>query len=152
MYVPNDFQQRVKKLGLVGKRLLFGGRGGSQPMYPEDLARFLCKIAHAYAVSLYGIGSFIPFLTPAIRGERPMYLSHYVGRIQPWEPFKADQLHVLQHGIRELGGRRLLMVRIRLLAVDNYPAYDVIVGEATRATLRRAEQASRSPKGSRRSP
>jgi hypothetical protein len=42
---------------------------------------------------------------------------------------RATRLHVLEDGFIRIGHRELLVVRVRLLAVDNYPAYEVVVGE-----------------------
>jgi hypothetical protein len=130
VYVPQDFQQRVSALGLAGKSVLIGGNS-KQPFMTEDLGRFLAKIAHSYAVAVHGLGSFVPFLTDAIRGIGPMRLSHYIGKIDPRVPLKDDynHLHVLEDGFIRIGHRQLLVVRVRLLAVDNYPAYEVVVGE-----------------------
>jgi hypothetical protein len=81
-------------------------------------------------VAVHGLGSFVPFLTDAIRGIRPMRLSHYIGTIDPRVPLKdCNHLHVLEDGFIRVGHRQLLVVRVRLLAVDNYPAYEVVVGE-----------------------
>jgi hypothetical protein len=122
----------IDRLRQFRSEVLLGGG-----LNTEDFARFLAKIAHSYAAAVLGIGTFIPFLTKAIRGERPMYLSHYVGCSTPAVPIQpTDHLHVLQEGLCEIsGGRRLVFVRVRLFAAPKiFPAYDVAVGEATRAT------------------
>jgi hypothetical protein len=129
---PPDFKERVKRIGDRSRVLLGGGR----KLRREDFGRFLAKIGHSYAVATLGIGSFIPFLTKAIRNERPMYLSHYVGGALANTPvLPTEYLHTLQVGLcRFDSGEKLVNVRIRLFAVDGFPAYDLIVGEATRAT------------------
>ncbi|PJG53748.1 hypothetical protein CVM73_18615 [Bradyrhizobium forestalis] len=129
LYVPQDFQERGRALGLAGGSVLVGGTS-KQSFTTEDLGRFLAKIAHSYAVAVRGLGSFVPFLTGAIRGARPMHLSHYIGKIDPSLP-QSDykHLHVLEDGFIRIGYRQLLVVRVRLLAVDSYPAYEVVVGE-----------------------
>ena len=129
IYVPQDFQQRARALGLAGGSVIIGGTS-KQPFTTEDFGRFLAKIAHSYAVAVHGLGSFVPFLTDAIRGIRPTRLSHYIGKIDPRVPLKDyNHLHVLEDGFIRIGHRELLVVRVRLLAVDNYPAYEVVVGE-----------------------
>jgi hypothetical protein len=129
IYVPQDFQQRARALGLAGGSVLIGGTS-KQPFTTEDFGRFLAKIAHSFAVAVHGLGSFVPFLTDAIRGIGPMRLSHYIGKIDPRVPLKDyNHLHVLEDGFIRIGHRQLLVVRVRLLAVDNYPAYEVVVGE-----------------------
>jgi hypothetical protein len=130
LYVTKDFEKRARELGLAGRQVLVSGTS-KQPFTTEDLGRFLCKIAHGYATAVYGLGSFVPFLTDAIRDIRPMYLSHYVGKIAPWFPYVDgdNYLHVLEDKVVKVGLRQLIVVRIRLLAVDHYPAYEVVVGE-----------------------
>ncbi|WP_192739078.1 hypothetical protein [Bradyrhizobium sp. OAE829] len=129
IYVPHDFQQRGRALGLAGRSIIIGGTS-KQPFTTEDFGRFLAKIAHSHAVAVHGLGAFVPFLTDAIRGIRPMYLSHYIGKIDPRVPLKDyNHLHVLEDGFVRSGNRQLLVVRVRLLAVDDYPAYEVVVGE-----------------------
>lgn len=57
-------------------------------------------------------------------------LSHYIGAIDPRVPLRDyNHLHVLEDGFIGIGHRQLLVVRVRLLAVDNYPAYEIVVGE-----------------------
>jgi hypothetical protein len=131
MFGPIDWKQRVKKFG--GRVLL---SGSINELRYEDFGRFLAKIAHSYAVATFGIGSFIPFLTKAIRNEHPMYLSHFVGgQIAPGSPDPTNHLHVLHPIEAEFPtGEKLLVVRIRLFAVDNLMLYDVVVGQATAAT------------------
>lgn len=118
LYVPHDFQQRGRALGLAGSSVLIGGTS-RQSFTTEDLGRFLAKIAHSYAVAVHGLGSFVPFLTGAIRGTRPMHLSHYIGKVDP-RLLQSDynHLHVLENGFIRIGYRQLLVVTVRLLAVD----------------------------------
>jgi hypothetical protein len=147
IYVPQDFQQRASALGLAGSRVLIGGTS-KQPFTAEDLGRFLSKIAHSYATAVHGLGSFVPFLTEAVRGIGPMHLSHYIGKIDPWVPPSGgyDHLHVLEDGFIRVGQRRLLVVRVRLLAVDNYPAYEVVVGEKSSTNGQHEIESSRWPR------
>jgi hypothetical protein len=129
--MPEDGLERLKRIG--PGRVLLGGAGR---LPHDDFGRFLAKIAHSFAVAYLGIGTFIPFLTRAIRNQRPMYLSHYVGGAMantPVEP--TDHLHTLQAGILQFdSGERFVQTRVRLFAVDQFPVYDVIVGTATEAT------------------
>jgi hypothetical protein len=130
---PPDFKDRARRLGGVG-RIMVGGAGRLER---EDFGLFLAKIAHAYATAQLGLGSFIPFLTKAIRNERPMYLSHYIGAAIPHLPInKTEHLHRLTIADIKLppSGEKYVLVRVQLFAVDEQPAYDVIVGRVTNAT------------------
>jgi hypothetical protein len=127
---PDGFKERLSRLG--------GGAviGGYRPDR-EDFGRFLAKIAHSFAVGLFGIGSFIPVLTPLIRGEGDLTdIWRYVGAPVDQIPIvETNHLHVLSPIDASNARGRLLIVRIRLFASNKLPAYDVIVGIATRATL-----------------
>ena len=103
-----------------------------QPFSTEDFGRFLATIAHSYAAAVYGLDAFMPFLTDAVRGKRPMRLAQYIGKIHPWvppPPASRNHLHILEENTIRIGERTLLVIRVRLFSVDEYPAYDVIVGE-----------------------
>jgi len=130
---PPDMIERVRRIGKG--RIVFGGGHGVR-MTHDHFGRFLAKIAHSFAAATLGVGSFIPTLTKAIRGEEPMNLSYYVGcamaGLVPVEP--TQHLHSLECGRATLNGKEMVIVRVRLFAVDGFPAYDVIVGEVTRAT------------------
>ena len=56
--------------------------------------RFLAKIGHSYAVAQFGIGTFIPFLTGAIRNQNSRALTQYVGsQLSPYKPDGIVGLH-----------------------------------------------------------
>jgi HNH endonuclease len=127
----DQFKERIAKLG--GSVLI----GGQRPSL-DDVARFYAKIAHSFAMAHFGIGSFIPLLTPGIRGEGNLQeLWQYVGGQLPDIPLDdtGDHLHMLMPIECKLqSGQRLLLVRISLFAADKLPAYDIVVGLATLAT------------------
>jgi HNH endonuclease len=128
---PDGFVERITKFG--GNVLICGPRPNL-----NDIARFLAKIAHSFAVASFGIGSFIPLLTPGIRGEgdlRELWL--YIGGQLPNVELDktGDVLHFLTPIECKLqSGQTLLLVRISLFAADKLPTYDVVVGLATLAT------------------
>ena len=130
--MAEDFKERIRRIG-KGKVLL----GSGKKFKSVDFGRFLAKIAHSYAMATLGVGSFIPCLTNAIRGRWPMYLSYFVGGALPHTPVQAtNYLHTLQVGGVSFPGIGLtaVIVRVRLFACDGFPAYDVVVGQATKAT------------------
>jgi hypothetical protein len=131
IYGAHDMKDKIKKLG--GRVLL----GGTSELSSDDVGRFIAKIAHSYAVAELGIGSFIPFLTRAIRGDRPMNLSRYVGgpfMPQPIIPTQREHvIHIAECKTRR--GENYVMARVRLFAPFNLPVYDVVVGQATAATV-----------------
>jgi hypothetical protein len=104
-----------------------------------DFGRFLAKIAHSYAVAKLGVGMFIPFLTRAVRNEYPMNLSHYVGgQVSQYKPKGMVALHDLSIGLCSAPAFKseLIFVNVRLFAPFSLPSYEIIVGQATRATAR----------------
>jgi hypothetical protein len=123
------WRERLKRLD--GRVIL----GGVNKLSPDQFGLFLAKIAHSYAVAMLR-DTFEPFLASAIRQERPLYLSHYVGGQIPIEPPRpTDHLHTLQiFSCGRPNGEMLVAVRIRLFAVDNLSTYDVVVGRATDRT------------------
>ncbi|MGY3689980.1 hypothetical protein ACVIGA_000060 [Bradyrhizobium sp. USDA 3240] len=128
---PPDFIERVKRVAGKGNKVILGG---AKSLSGDDFGRFIAKIAHSYAVATLGIGSFEPFLTNAIRNVRPMYLSHYVGSALDQVPvLPTDHQHVLTAGYAQpIGtGEKIACARVRLFAVDGFPAYDVAVGAVT---------------------
>ncbi|MGA8614371.1 MAG: hypothetical protein WB760_22395 [Xanthobacteraceae bacterium] len=126
--VPEDFRQRVNKLG--------GSVAVGQSVRTETFGRFIAKIAHSFAAAEIGIGNFIPFLTRAIRGQRPMYLSQYIGGHVPNFPIEpTNQVHKLEiYRFNSDSHPYVLVARVQLLAAHGFPTYDVVVGAVTRAT------------------
>ncbi|MGY8633827.1 hypothetical protein RAD15_15225 [Bradyrhizobium sp. 14AA] len=128
---PLDFWERVRNVAGKGNSVILGG---ARSLSGDDFGRFIAKIAHSFAVGSLGVGSFDPFLTNAVRNIRPMYLSHYVGRAINVPSPPTDHLHVLTVGQASNHNERIVCVRVRLFAVDGFPAYDVAVGAATEST------------------
>lgn len=128
--LPEDWKDRIERLG--GNVLL----GGTNEVTYEQFGLFLAKIAHSHAVAMLGLNGFDPFLDRAVRQERPFYLSHYVGGQTIPHPVKTDRLHSLDliACTMRTGEKTLVIVRIRLFAVDNLPIYDVVVGRETADT------------------
>jgi hypothetical protein len=128
---PDGFKDRLAKFD---GGVLIGGR---RPAL-EDVGRFYAKIAHSFAAAYFGIGAFIPFLTPGIRGEgNLMDLWDFVGGQHPNLPLDdfGGHLHVLMPvAVRSHSGQNVLMIRISLFAAHKLPTWDVVVGFATLAT------------------
>jgi hypothetical protein len=102
-----------------------------------DSVRFcqlLAKIAHAYAVSVFGLQNFKPTLTSFIRDEfddprsdyREKY--YYVGG-DPTKYAASDDLHEIGWGVFVDGNTMHLVVALRLFAYLGAPVYQVVVGE-----------------------
>lgn len=93
----------------------------------DDFGRMLAKIAHAYAAAELGCGNFHPFLVHVIRGVKPYFLPHFVGSgIGKQPPF--HDLHQIEIDTSGLGGRSLIVVKIRLFANRDTPTHYVVVG------------------------
>lgn len=82
-------------------------------------------MAHAFAYA-EARGEFDPILEPIIRGDLPLYLSHYVGCSIIAEP-AGDATNTL-HQIGMEFHNRFIVVRIRLFAIVDAPVYWVVVG------------------------
>jgi len=91
----------------------------------EPFGRMLCKIAHTFAFAEFR-GQFDIYLDGIIRGERPFYLSQYVGCSIIEEP--PGNLTNTLHQIGYLFHNRYIMIRIRLFAIVDGPIYWVVVG------------------------
>jgi hypothetical protein len=92
--------------------------------------RMLAKIAHAYVVAKWGLGSFFPCLLPIIRGESEDY-SEFIGG---GEPFIGDDclwsVAPLVRRTPEGAEKRVFLgASIRLFGKYATPQYDVIAGD-----------------------
>jgi hypothetical protein len=96
----------------------------------ERFGRMLCKIAHAFAVAEFR-GEFNMYLDGIIRGERPFYLSHYVGCSINEEP--PGNLTNTLHQIGYAFHNRHIVIPIRLFAVVDAPVYWIVVGRLKHA-------------------
>ena len=122
----SDFYDRIAHIG--GRVSL--NRGG---LHVDEFARFLAKIAHVYAVAELGLDAFKPVLTNAILDKPPMLLSHYVGgQISDRTEKQQVDLHELEVFRYLFDGRQLVIVRIQLFAFYDFPAYELVVGEAAK--------------------
>ncbi|MGE0828768.1 MAG: hypothetical protein AB7O04_05380 [Hyphomonadaceae bacterium] len=96
-------------------------------------AQFLAKIAHAFAISQYaGDARYRPFLSKVIRTgfgdtgvwkDRHYFVGGKRGRFAP-----SSALHELGLLVAPLGGKNIVVVRIRLFAMLGAPIYLVAVG------------------------
>lgn len=94
--------------------------------------QLLAKIAHGYAVSIFGLDNFHPLLPEFIRrefatNEKWPDCYNLVGG-DPTEYGPSEPLHVLGWGVAPTGGVDYLVVAIRLFAALGAPVYHVVVG------------------------
>jgi hypothetical protein len=101
----------------------------------SPFARFLAKVAHAYAVAELGMDGFYAALPPIILERDPHFVFHYVGSGGGDEP-TSTRLHDLNlrrqwqlAAFSGRGSRELMVVRIRLFARHGLPTHYVVVGE-----------------------
>jgi hypothetical protein len=77
-----ELQTELKVINFIGdlneRILALGGTVQTRPFSIEPFGRMLCKIGHAFAYA-EARGQFDSYLEGKIRGERPLYLPHYIG-------------------------------------------------------------------------
>jgi HNH endonuclease len=104
---------------------------------PISFARFLAKVAHAFAVGELGADGFRPMLRQLILGRQSQFAFHYIGGGTGDEP-PSTRLHELSIGRRKqvlsVGetAQDLLVVRLRFFARYGLPAYYAVVGEPSK--------------------
>jgi hypothetical protein len=125
-------EQRFSEISRQGRVRLNPKGFGAMPF-----ARFLAKMAHAFAVGEIGINGFHPTLCPIILEREPHFVFHYVGSGAGDEP-ASTRLHELsirrqKQLLATPGGsvRDLFVVRIRLFARHGSPTHYIVVGEPT---------------------
>ncbi len=121
-----EFGERLNRLrAKYGDRVEFPTFGSA-----EAVGRLLAKIGHCYASAEIGHGTFRPYLLGIIRDQDPLFLHHVVGSAVNGTQV-GDDLHeisILPAG--ELGGPKLVVVRIHLFAsVDGMAVHYVVAGE-----------------------
>lgn len=102
-----------------------------------DTARFcqmLAKIAHVACVSVYGPGSFTPYVADFIRTALPakqVSRTHYnfVGHLWQATDQPSTNLHEVEVGEIVWQGETLVGARVRLFASYDMPSYHVAVGK-----------------------
>jgi hypothetical protein len=94
----------------------------------------LAKIAHSYAVATAG-EPFTPLLTHIVRGQNPYCLPYYIG-CQITTDDRPRDLHEVSVIRGDLGAGGYLVVRVRLFATFNTPAYLVVAGVRPSPTAR----------------
>ncbi len=123
-----DFGERLNaiKRKYHANKVSIVGVDKSARMDEGDLGRMLAKIAHSYAIAA-ACEPFTPLLTDIIRGQKPYYLPYYMGcQITTEDP--PEDLHEVSIVRSGLGGGRHVVVRVRLFATFNTPAYLVVAG------------------------
>lgn len=104
----------------------------SPPLDTLKFCQLLAKIAHGYAVSIFGLDNFHPLLPEFILREFASNETwpdsfNFVGG-DPTEYGPSDALHVLGWGVAPTNGMDYLVVAIRLFAALGAPVYNVVVG------------------------
>jgi len=95
-------------------------------IHPLRFARFLAKIAYAYAIAEIGWGQFVPLILPLIFG-RTNVVSDLVGGEYDLSP-PTKGLHELHHYVTSFGGNNFVCVKLRLFSCYGAPTYHIVVG------------------------
>lgn len=95
------------------------------------LARFVAKIAHAYAVAELGADTFQPYLQPLILGQAQDFLSHYIGGTYDEKLAPTSQTFDLALEIRrDAVGEEHWVCSVRLYShFSGMPRYLAVVGK-----------------------
>ena len=117
MYDPND----MAYFSNIGNSVKLIGSGDVR-----DLFRLFAKIAHGFAVAIYGIDSFVPWLPEFILGDDTCNLQYYVAGYENKIPDLAGD-HKISIGTVE-SDPNILMASVRLFCKFGAPEYDVAVG------------------------
>ncbi len=89
--------------------------------------RFLCKIAHSYAVAELGLGGFRPYLLEIIKDPNATFIGEFVGGAMMLDNPGADLHEVWLDSFFEKTGH--VVVCVRLFSNYGLPTYWVVVGE-----------------------
>lgn len=89
--------------------------------------RMLAKIAHSYAVAELGYDAFLPFLLPAISGQKEFPIHHVVGGITEETPPTAER-HSISLYTERHHGKSMWIANIRLFGDLGFPEYRCVVG------------------------
>jgi hypothetical protein len=114
-------QTAILSMGLPEGSSVYVGK-----INPLEFARFLAKIAYAYAVADLGKYAFIPLILPLLFGRRAVF-TDLVGGDYEIPPATSD-LHRLQSFVCDAGIVKFQCVQIRLFANRGTPIYHVVVG------------------------
>jgi hypothetical protein len=105
MRTSQAFDQFVKAKGAVSS-------GVESSIKPQQYARFLAKIAHAFAVAKLGAHGFSPLLLDLIHGRNVLCGPELIGS----EPTTPPPVGGLMHELGLVNHHRYVVVRIRLFA------------------------------------
>lgn len=134
----NDRLQRLRKNGSTAFAIEV--RFGLNPF-----TRLLAKIAHGFAVALYGIDSFRPLLPDYIL-DRNLHLLHVIGGTSTEIPLlqpDIDFRYAIHVGFRKIDGKHYVSVLVQLFRYLHLPVYEVIAGEASQGLVQRAKDEHR---------
>lgn len=102
----------------------------TETIFPDRLARFVAKIAHAHAWAMWG-PVFEPFLLPIILGKQKRFIEFVGG----WPTMHQPELPDLHHQFRILCWTRegddtpVLLAAIRFFADLGGPVYYAVIGK-----------------------
>ncbi len=123
-----DEKLRLIKQKYHARQICIGNIDYGNRLYQQDFGRMLAKIGHSYAVAELGESTFEPYLNNIIRGIAPYYLPYYIGGVLQNADVATDLHEISIFDDIFTKDRRLVIVRIRLFAAFNTPAYFVVPG------------------------
>lgn len=114
------------------------GRFGFQvvDLKPGHFARMIAKIAHAYAVAEFGLGTFAPLLTNMIRTGREDYRTLIGSDLMEESRPTRDGFHVMGHSWILRDGFVWPIIHIQLFAEYRTPTYHALVGPIPLSKMR----------------
>ncbi|ESY98087.1 hypothetical protein NKI51_25020 [Mesorhizobium australicum] len=122
-----DYQDRLANLGP-------GSVPAAKSYQFDQFFRFINRIAFAYAHALLK-GKFSPLTSEYVLRDRGKWIRRYIGADIIGRPDDAAyDIHELYVAQVEAGGLIYIAVRVHLFALNNFPAYVVIVGTANAET------------------
>jgi hypothetical protein len=95
---------------------------------PQSFGRLLAKIGHSQVMTALDCSDFVPICLPYILGKKSN-VSYVVGSSPTNAPPQPEFGYVLRTIQVSANNRMLLVVEVRLLANNDTPTYNVVVGE-----------------------
>lgn len=99
-------------------------------LHVHNFGIVLAKIAHSYALAVapqIAARMTLPLSDLILKGSNE-FPSELVGCPKGNAPYPSDDLHEIEAGIGQFGGKELLIVRIRLFSFWRAPNYVVVAG------------------------
>jgi hypothetical protein len=92
------------------------------------IAKQIAKIAHAYAVSIFGLDNITYYLPELILKKESSELCKYVGSVDETRPAN-NSFHELKYEVINHNGKKYIVVIVRLFSFTGSPDFQVVVGE-----------------------